>query len=122
MPSSRLGAGGPHSSQSVPAPTTLQDQTAQLALAVDELIGLRQDVGEQVNALVSQVDRSVNNYDAWTLRLQAIGQAIGAWLPWLVIGIPLVTYIGPKLGWHATAAVGKLVMKKKPQRTQSAQS
>lgn len=89
-----------------PGATEITQQSGQVNIEAAlraELSLLRQEVGEQINGLAVKVDRSINNYDVWTLRLQTIGQ----WLPWLLIGIPFVTYIGPKLLWHATGRAGR---------------
>lgn len=93
---------------------TAQQASGQIAanLAAEiqtEFAALRQDVGQQVNGLIACVDRSVNNYDAWTLRINALCQAAGAWLPWIVVGVPVVTCVLPKLAWKGASALRRTV-------------
>lgn len=96
-----------------PAVETTQ-QTGQINVDANaalqaELTALRQDVGQQIAGLAVKVDRSVNNYDAWTLRLQAIGQ----WLPWLLVGVPVLTYVAPKLCWQLVRGAGRRVAERR---------
>ena len=66
-------------------PPTIDTATGQIAAVIDANFKLlTQEVGEQINAL--SVDQSVNNWDAWSLRLLILSPVLG--------------YILPKMAWH----------------------
>jgi hypothetical protein len=74
--------------------------TADVAGIREAMIGLSNTVEQvsksvgDVRAQVASVDQSTSNYDAWALRIQAIG-------PWLLLGLPLPYVLG-KLLWLAS--------------------
>ena len=76
----------------------------------DSLVGLRNSVEEvsktvgDVSAQVANVDQSTNNYDAWALRLQAVG-------PWLLLGLPF-PYVFGKLVWKTAGKAGAVVRRR----------
>lgn len=75
----------------------------QIAPVVETVAALTADVQRveagvgDIAARIARVDQSVNNYDEWTLRIQAIA-------PWLLLALPLPYVLG-KIVWVATGKV-----------------
>lgn len=70
-------------------------------------------LAEDVSAIKTETritSNRVTNVDEWTERLRSfneIAQTVGRYWLLIVIASPFITYIGPKLLWHAAQYLGR---------------